>query len=112
MYGTQLFFRGRKDRAINRGGILIPPEPIEECLMRHPAIQTCRVDRESHPFWGEVPVATVYLNPGMSAPDSEVLRRFCAERLRPAEIPSRIIIQSGEAPAMPKEVRLLAMFRP
>ncbi|MBV9440742.1 MAG: acyl--CoA ligase, partial [Candidatus Eremiobacteraeota bacterium] len=55
---------GRRDRSINRAGRRIAPEQIERVLLGDPRIRAARVEAERHPFWGEVPVAHVYVHDG------------------------------------------------
>jgi fatty-acyl-CoA synthase len=105
----RLYVRGRLDRAINRGGVLIAAEPIEEAILRHPAVESVRVEAQPHPFWGETPVATLSLRDGQIPPSPEELRQFCARWLSPEEVPARFDVRGGALTLSVKDRSMLAL---
>ncbi len=106
----KLHFHGRLGRAINRGGVLVAAEQIERVLLKHPAVKSACVEREEHPFWGEVPVAKVCFHPQAAPVTTGELNRYCAERLPVFARPQRIQKVSTQAP-IPKEREMLALFQ-
>ena len=110
IWDEKLFYRGRRDRAINRGGVLVSPETIESVLKQHPSIMTARVRREKHQFWGEVPVAVISFKRGIPKPSLDEIKRFCSERLDEAEIPSDITVERQEDGVPSKERDMLSLF--
>lgn len=85
--GGALTILGRKKAVINFVGMKIFPEEVEAVLASHPAVRDCRVSGESHPLFGQIPVAEVVLDPGAAAPQAGELRRFCFERLAAHKVP-------------------------
>ncbi len=84
-----VFFAGRKDDMIIRGGENIAPAEIETVLMSHPAVEEAAVIGAPSVEWGQTVKAFIVLRPGhnLSAQD---LQEFCRTRLtsfkRPEEI--------------------------
>ncbi|MGD0774883.1 MAG: class I adenylate-forming enzyme family protein [Candidatus Solibacter sp.] len=105
----RLYVRGRLDRAINHGGVLIAAEPIEEALLRHPAVERARVESRPHPFWGEAPVATLSFRAGHTPPSIDELRQFCARSLSREEIPARFEVGDGTLPVPVKDRAMLSL---
>lgn len=106
----QLHILGRRDRAINRGGTVFAAEPIEEVLLRHPAVESARVESESHPFWGEAPIAVVVLRDVPACPSAEELRQFCASCLSPGEVPVRFDFRDDSARASSKDRQMMTLL--
>ena len=102
------YVRGRLDRAINRGGVLLAVEPIEEVIRRHPAVESVLVEAAPHPFWGQTPVATISVRDGHAAPSPEELRQFCARWLTPEEIPARFEVSREGLTISAKDRMMLA----
>ncbi|HXR36113.1 MAG TPA: AMP-binding protein [Candidatus Binataceae bacterium] len=75
-----VFFAGRKDDMIIRGGENIAPAEVESVLMSHPAIEEAAVIGEPSEEWGQVVKAFVVIRPGQSA-DADDLKAFCTSRL-------------------------------
>jgi acyl-CoA synthetase (AMP-forming)/AMP-acid ligase II len=102
---------GRKSRSINRGGVLVAPENIEKALLMHPCVESVRVDAESDPFWGEVPVAEVRLHDNASVVDEGALLQFCKDRLSAEERPVRISVCRADRRFFTrKETQMAALF--
>ena len=84
-----VFFAGRKDDMIIRGGENIAPAEIETVLMSHPAVDEAAVIGVPSVEWGQTVKAFVVLRPGQNAGAQE-LQEFCRTRLasfkRPEEI--------------------------
>ncbi|MBV8358582.1 MAG: long-chain-fatty-acid--CoA ligase [Deltaproteobacteria bacterium] len=84
-----VFFAGRKDDMIIRGGENIAPAEIETVLMSHPAVDEAAVIGVPSVEWGQTVKAFVVLRPGQDA-NAQGLQEFCRTRLasfkRPEEI--------------------------
>jgi acyl-CoA synthetase (AMP-forming)/AMP-acid ligase II len=84
-----VFFAGRKDDMIIRGGENIAPAEIETILMSHPAVDEAAVIGVPSVEWGQTVKGFVVLRPGQKASAQE-LQDFCRTRLasfkRPEEI--------------------------
>jgi len=105
----QLHVYGRLRRAVNRGGLTIPVEAIEEVLGSCPGVKLAIVEAAPHPFWGEVPIATVYLDGSTGSVTARDLQDLCARRLPEPERPAQIIISNEREPGpRPKEEHLLS----
>ena len=75
-----VFFAGRKDDMIIRGGENIAPAEVESVLMSHPSIEEAAVVGEPSEEWGQVLKAFVVVRPGERASADE-LKTFCTSRL-------------------------------
>ena len=75
-----IFFAGRKDDMIIRGGENIAPAEVESVLMSHPSIEEAAVVGEPSEEWGQVLKAFVVVRPGEQASADE-LKTFCTSRL-------------------------------
>jgi acyl-CoA synthetase (AMP-forming)/AMP-acid ligase II len=84
-----VFFAGRKDDMIIRGGENIAPAEIETVLMSHPAVDEAAVIGVPSDEWGQTVKGYVVLRPGEKATAKEI-QEFCRTRLasfkRPEEI--------------------------
>jgi long-chain acyl-CoA synthetase len=94
-----VFFAGRKDDMIIRGGENIAPAEIETVLMSHPAVDEAAVIGEPSVEWGQTVKAFVVLRPGQKA-DAGELQDFCRTRLASFKRPSEIAFIS-ELPKNP-----------
>jgi acyl-CoA synthetase (AMP-forming)/AMP-acid ligase II len=84
-----VFFAGRKDDMIIRGGENIAPAEIETVLMSHPAVDECAVIGVPSVEWGQIVKAFVVVRKGGKATQSE-LEDFCRSRLASFKRPERI----------------------
>lgn len=83
---------GRKDDAINVGGVKVFPRDIERVLERNPAVRDVRVRAMPDPALGEVVYAEVSLNSGAGERVSAELWRSCRAELTRAQTPRAIEI--------------------
>ena len=81
-----VFFAGRKDDMIIRGGENIAPAEIETVLMSHPAIDEVAVIGVPSVEWGQVVKAFVVKRPGENVSDKELID-FCRKRLSSFKCP-------------------------
>jgi acyl-CoA synthetase (AMP-forming)/AMP-acid ligase II len=84
-----IFFAGRKDDMIIRGGENIAPAEIETVLMSHPAIEEAAVIGEPSVEWGQTIKAFVVLREGRKA-DAKEIQEFCRTRLASFKRPENI----------------------
>jgi acetyl-CoA synthetase len=87
-----VFFLGRDDDVISSAGHRIGPGPIEECLIRHPAVALAAVIGSPDEERGEVVKAYVVAAPGVTGGDdlSRELQLFVRERLSAYEYPRAV----------------------
>jgi acyl-CoA synthetase (AMP-forming)/AMP-acid ligase II len=83
-----LYYLGRSDGAIVRGGFKIDPEAVRAALMAHPAIFDAIVAGAPDRRLGEVPVAAYVVRRGMAAPSVEDLKAHMRDRLPATFIPT------------------------
>lgn len=81
---------GRKKELIIRGGHNIDPKQIEEALQAHPAVAMAAAVASPDAHAGEVPVAYVQLNAGMTCSPEELLAFATARIHERAAVPRRI----------------------
>lgn len=84
-----LYFRGRADGAINRGGFKIIPEVVESALKKHEAIVDASVVGVSDKRLGEVPAAAIQFRKGVEKPSFEELKSFLREQVAATHIPAQ-----------------------
>jgi acyl-CoA synthetase (AMP-forming)/AMP-acid ligase II len=84
-----VFFAGRKDDMIIRGGENIAPAEIETVLMSHPAVDEVAVVGVPSEEWGQTVKAFVVLRKDASANEQE-LTEFCRSRLASFKRPEKI----------------------
>ncbi len=84
-----VFFAGRKDDMIIRGGENIAPAEIETVLMSHPAVDECAVIGVPSVEWGQTVKAFVVLRTGGKLTADE-LSEFCRSRLASFKRPEHI----------------------
>ncbi len=87
-----------KDRSkdiIISGGENISSIEVEDCLYRHPAVDTAAVVARPDDKWGETPCAFITLRNGASATEQEIID-FCRENLAHFKCPKSVIF--GEVP--------------
>jgi acyl-CoA synthetase (AMP-forming)/AMP-acid ligase II len=84
-----VFFAGRKDDMIIRGGENIAPAEIETVLMSHPAVDEAAVIGVPSVEWGQTVKAYIVLRPGQKA-NAQDLQEFCRTRLASFKRPEHI----------------------
>ncbi|MFD0690718.1 class I adenylate-forming enzyme family protein [Actinomadura fibrosa] len=81
-----LWIEGRVSDMVNRGGLKIVPQEVEEVLRRHPQVADACVAGVPDERLGEVPVAWVRPRPG-EAPDADALLAAVRESLAGYKVP-------------------------
>jgi O-succinylbenzoic acid--CoA ligase len=84
----RLHLEGRIKDLIVTGGEKVAPALVEGVLSAHPAVAEAGVVGLADPDWGEAVTAFVVLRERV---DDEDLRAWCRERLRPHEVPKRVV---------------------
>jgi long-chain acyl-CoA synthetase len=87
-----LWFAGRADDAIMRGGFKIVPDQVADVLREHPAIADAAVVGMPDVRLGEVPMAAIELLSSATPPTVEDLFAFARSRLAAYQIPVRFLI--------------------
>jgi acyl-CoA synthetase (AMP-forming)/AMP-acid ligase II len=81
-----VWIEGRMSAMINRGGLKVFPDEVEEVLRSHPGVADAAVVGMPDDRLGEVPVAFVMAKTG-EAVDLDALRAWSRERLIPYKVP-------------------------
>ncbi|WP_055480014.1 AMP-binding protein [Sphaerimonospora mesophila] len=81
-----LWIEGRISDMINRGGLKVFPDEVEEVLRRHPAVRDAAVASVPDRRLGEVPHAWIVAAPGRRV-DPAALEAWCRDRLAPYKVP-------------------------
>jgi long-chain acyl-CoA synthetase len=105
-----LWYVGRNDGAIVRGGFKIDPEAVRAALMTHPAIFDAIVAGVPERRLGEVPAAAYVVRAGMAAPAAEELKDHLRARL-PATFLPKAFRQVSALPLTPTNKPDLAAVR-
>ncbi|GIH06697.1 hypothetical protein Rhe02_47640 [Rhizocola hellebori] len=84
-----LWIEGRVSDMINRGGMKVFPDEVEEVLRRHPSIQDAAVVGVPDDRLGEVPYA--WAVPMSGHIDAAVLETWCREHLAAYKVPAAFI---------------------
>jgi len=87
-----IYFQGRNDDVITSAGYRIGPTPIEDCLLKHPAVKMAAAIGKKDPIRTEVVKAFVVLNEGYEPNDDAVraLQEHVRSRLAAHEYPREI----------------------
>ncbi len=83
------YHHGRADRMVVCGGENVSLDGVEQVLMSHPAVSSCRVYPISDIRFGQVLHAQVELQPSATLTQEE-LRQWLSSRLSRAELPHQI----------------------
>ncbi|MEM7042309.1 MAG: AMP-binding protein [Pseudomonadota bacterium] len=83
-----LTLRDRSKDLIISGGANIYPREVEEVLLQHPDVAEVSVIGQADDEWGEIVVAFLVANQGMTL-DSEKLDRFCLDHIARFKRPKR-----------------------
>jgi acyl-CoA synthetase (AMP-forming)/AMP-acid ligase II len=99
-----IFLGGRSKDFIKRGGEMIAPEEVEQCLMSHPAVDDAAIIGVQDDDWGERVRAVVVRKQGGSVKsDSELekeLIEYCRQRLASFKKPESVAF-TDELPRNP-----------
>ncbi len=79
-----LWVRGRETDVINRGGLKVNPDEVEEVLRSHPDVADACVAGVPDPRLGEVPYAWIVPTKDF---DPSTLAAWCRQRLAPYKVP-------------------------
>jgi len=80
-----LWIEGRVSDMINRGGLKVFPDEVEEVLRRHPAVRDAGVASLPDARLGEVPHAWIV---SVAPVDPAELSAWCREHLAPYKVPA------------------------
>ena len=94
---TYLHIVDRKKDIIISGGENISSIEVEKAIFAHPSVFECAVVAAPDPKWGEIPVATVVLNPGQQLTNEELLA-FLEQRLAKFKLPRLIHFSEQQLP--------------
>jgi len=84
---------GRVSAMVNRGGLKVFPDEVEEHLREHPAVADAAVAGIPDDRLGEVPWAFVVLDPGATI-DADAIDAWCRPRMAAYKIPAGVTIVS------------------
>ena len=70
--GNYLYFHGRNNEVINRGGQKLYPQDIEIQLLNNEKVCECKVIKVNHPYFGESPIAFIVPFSGTNLTISEI----------------------------------------
>jgi long-chain acyl-CoA synthetase len=77
---------GRTKNLINFMGMKVFPYEVEAVLDAHPLVRESLVFGESHPLYGQLPVARLVVDGALG---EDELRRYCNQELAPYKVPKR-----------------------
>jgi len=104
-----LYITGRSKEVINRGGEIISPFEVEECLLQHPDILKPLCFAAPHDTLQETVGVALVMRPGCPRPTMKKLKKFCAGHLHPSKWPSVICfvddLPKGPGSGKPQRVR-------
>jgi len=86
-----VWIEGRVSAMINRGGLKVFPDEVEEQLRAYEPVADVVVAGVADERLGEVPWAYVVPAPGASV-DAEALRAWCRDRMAPYKIPAGVTL--------------------
>ena len=83
------YFAGREDFMIKSGALFVPPEEVENVVLKHPAVAEAAVIGVPDEKWGEVVMVIVSLKEGRSASEEE-MKEYCRKYLARYQVPKAI----------------------
>jgi len=106
--GDRYYFVGRRDGAINVGGLKVHPEEVEAVINRHPEVRASLVRSRKNLITGAIVIADVVLSAG--ADDTDTVRReilqACRQSLAGYKVPASIrFVAALDASAAGKSLR-------
>lgn len=84
------FLAGRSKDIIKRGGEMISPEEVENCVLLHPCVEEVAVIGIPDEEWGEQPCAVCVLKKGKTATEEEIIEH-CHTRLASYKRPRSVV---------------------
>ncbi|HTD49659.1 MAG TPA: AMP-binding protein [Acidimicrobiia bacterium] len=84
-----VWIEGRVSAMVNRGGLKVFPDEVEEHLRAHPSVVDAAVAGVPDDRLGEVPWAFVVCEPGVVI-DADTLRGWCRDRMAPYKVPAGV----------------------
>ncbi|MFN8391091.1 MAG: AMP-binding protein [Bdellovibrionota bacterium] len=84
---------GRKKSVIITAGQKVFPEEVEAVLSRYPGVRLARVRSERHSLLGEIVVADVAVEEGVTLEEESAIS-FCKKHLSRFKVPQRIFLRS------------------
>jgi len=84
-----VWIEGRVSAMVNRGGLKVFPDEVEEHLRAHPLVLDAAVAGVPDDRLGEVPWAFVVVEAG-AVIDADGLRGWCRERMAPYKVPAGV----------------------
>jgi acyl-CoA synthetase (AMP-forming)/AMP-acid ligase II len=86
-----VWIEGRVSSMINRGGLKVYPDEVEELLRGYPPVEDVGIAGVPDVRLGEVPWAFVVPKPGTSV-DGESLRAWCRDHMAPYKVPAGVTV--------------------
>jgi acyl-coenzyme A synthetase/AMP-(fatty) acid ligase len=84
-----VWIEGRVSSMINRGGLKVFPDEVEEHLREYPGVHDAAVVGVADERLGEVPWAFLVVDPGAEV-DPDALREWSRERMAPYKVPAGV----------------------
>ena len=104
-----LYITGRSKEVINRGGEIISPFEVEECLLQHPDILKPLCFAAPHDTLQETVGVALVMREGRPRPTLKKLKKFCAKHLHPSKWPAVICfvdeLPKGPGSGKPQRVK-------
>lgn len=104
-----LYITGRSKEVINRGGEIISPFEVEECLMQHPDILKPLCFAAPHDTLQETVGVALVMREGRPRPNLKKLKKYCAKHLHPSKWPAVICfvdeLPKGPGSGKPQRVK-------
>ena len=88
--GGYIFLAGRAKDIIKRGGEMISPEEVENCILEHPGIEDVAIIGVPDTEWGERVRACAVKKAGHNATEAEIIE-WCRGRLASFKKPESVI---------------------
>lgn len=89
--GNFLYFHGRINEVINRGGQKLYPQDIENHLLNNKKVYECKIIKANHPYFGEIPIAFIVPFPGTNLTIGEI-NSWALTNIPRFQIPSEYIL--------------------
>lgn len=107
-----MWFEGRADATIFRGGFKITPETVADALRRHPAVNDAAVIGQADARLGEVPVAVIQATDPADPPTAEALEDHARRFLAAYQIPVHFVFveKLPRTPSMKLDLARLRAF--